>query len=169
MVLWVSFVGPHHGGRHERDGPKVKWPTTKTSIWGTTPVPRHWNTFRRLRLPGHPEMWKATDDVAFSGPRRGRVFKAAMREVYRQRIEALQSVDEAVGNAVRKLRRNGQLRNAYVIFTSDNGKLTGHHNRDGKLVAYDRSLRLPLLIRGPGVPKRKRVRTTVPNSKGMVP
>ncbi|MDN5895506.1 MAG: sulfatase [Nocardioides sp.] len=161
---WVNYVGPHHGGRKQSDDPSARWPRRKSvHLPTTTPAPRDRNRFRKLRLPDHPEMWRGSRHTAFSGPKRGHFFKTAMREVYQQRIEALQSVDRAVGRTVATLRRTGQLRNTYVIFTSDNGYLTGDHNREGKLVSYDRAVRIPLVMRGPGVPKRRRARTTVTN------
>ncbi len=41
----------------------------------------------------------------------------------------------------------------YVILTSDNGYLLGEHRiRQGKTLPYEPSARVPLIIRGPGVP-----------------
>jgi arylsulfatase A-like enzyme len=42
--------------------------------------------------------------------------------------------------------------NTYIVFTSDNGFLLGQHRRDGKHVVYEESVRVPLIIRGPGLP-----------------
>ncbi len=55
---------------------------------------------------------------------------------------------------IRTLRRSGQLRNTYVVFTSDNGYFLGEHRmRQGKILPYEPSLRVPLMIRGPGIPR----------------
>ena len=45
------------------------------------------------------------------------------------------------------------------LFNSDNGFLTGHHGRIGKLMPWDASLRVPVIARGPGIPAGKRVST----------
>ena len=46
----------------------------------------------------------------------------------------------------------------YVIFTSDNGYMHGEHRiRSGKLQPYEEAIRVPLLIRGPGVPRGVRI------------
>jgi arylsulfatase A-like enzyme len=58
-----------------------------------------------------------------------------------------------VALTMRTLRQTGQLRNTYVVFTSDNGYFLGEHRmRQGKILPYEPSLRVPLLIRGPGIP-----------------
>ena len=46
----------------------------------------------------------------------------------------------------------GELDSTYIMFTSDNGYLLGEHNLVTKNVPYRQSLRVPLIIRGPGVP-----------------
>jgi len=52
---------------------------------------------------------------------------------------------------VDQLRRKGELRDTYFIFTSDNGFLLGEHALRGKGVPYEESVRVPLVIRGPEV------------------
>ena len=165
FFMWTNYVAPHHGGPTRADDPKRRWPNNPETWMGNTdPAPRDNDTFKSLRLPKDPEMWE--QDIrgnTFAGKPRTKLAKIAMREIYQQRIEALQSVDRGVAKTVRTLRKNGDLANTYVIFTSDNGYLTGHHNKDGKLVPYDRSLRIPVIIRGPGVPQGKKVASTLTN------
>jgi N-acetylglucosamine-6-sulfatase len=65
----------------------------------------------------------------------------------------LLAVDEAVGAIVGELERTGQLDSTYILFTSDNGFFQGEHRiAKGKYLAYDASTRVPLLMRGPGIP-----------------
>ena len=57
---------------------------------------------------------------------------------YRQRLESLLSVDEAVNSIVSKLAVEGILNETYIVFTSDNGYMQGQHRlHQGKFVAYD--------------------------------
>jgi arylsulfatase A-like enzyme len=72
-------------------------------------------------------------------------------ELFRDRIRALRSVDDSVARTVRQLRDAGELANTYVVFTSDNGYLLGEHSRIGKNSVYAEALRVPLLVRGPGI------------------
>ncbi len=73
---------------------------------------------------------------------------------YRARAEALLGIDDLVQNLVSTLKASGELKNTVLIFTSDNGFFHGEHRvRQGKVRVYEPSIRVPLMIRGPGVPK----------------
>jgi len=51
-----------------------------------------------------------------------------------------------------------------IVFLSDNGWLQGEHRITGdKFLPYEESLRIPLIIRGPGVPKDQTVKGQVSN------
>lgn len=72
---------------------------------------------------------------------------------YRQRLRALQSVDELVDGVVASLERHGALDNTYVIYTSDNGfHISQHRLPPGKTCGYEEDVNVPLVVRGPGVP-----------------
>ena len=72
---------------------------------------------------------------------------------YRNRLESMLAVDEMVGSLVEELEATGELENTYIIFTSDNGWLGGEHRvKQGKDRPYEESARVPLYVRGPGVP-----------------
>ena len=71
----------------------------------------------------------------------------------RRQQEQLLSLDQAVGNLMRTLQSKGILDDTYVIFTSDNGFFRGEHRiGSGKYLPYDPAARVPLIIRGPGIP-----------------
>jgi N-acetylglucosamine-6-sulfatase len=81
---------------------------------------------------------------------------AQMDAFYRRRARALLGVDEMVEGMVRALEETGQLDRTYVLFTSDNGFQLGQHRLDhGKGFPYEASIRVPLIVRGPGVPAGK--------------
>ncbi len=62
-------------------------------------------------------------------------------------------MDDAVARIVTALRQRGELDNTYIVFTSDNGYMQGEHRvRSGKMLPYEPSAQVPLLIRGPGLP-----------------
>jgi N-acetylglucosamine-6-sulfatase len=72
----------------------------------------------------------------------------------RRAQEQLLSVDEAVGELVQALQSHNLLDDTYIIFASDNGFFRGEHRiASGKYLPYDPSSRVPLLIRGPGIPQ----------------
>ena len=52
------------------------------------------------------------------------------------------------------LKKNGELNNTYIFFTSDNGFHLGQRRlTTGKWTAYEEDIRVPLIVRGPGVPE----------------
>jgi N-acetylglucosamine-6-sulfatase len=71
----------------------------------------------------------------------------------RRQEEQLISVDQAVGQLIGNLQNRGLLDDTYIIFASDNGFFRGEHRiASGKYLPYDPSARVPLIIRGPGIP-----------------
>ena len=76
-----------------------------------------------------------------------------MTQFYRKRLRALQSLDEMVEKLVNALSDTGELSNTYIVLTSDNGIYLGEHRLTAKGAAYNASPRVPLVIRGPGVPR----------------
>ena len=71
---------------------------------------------------------------------------------YRQRLRALQGVDELVDSLVRRLENSGKLDNTYIIYTSDNGYHIGQHRLPpGKECGFEEDIRVPFFIRGPGI------------------
>ena len=159
FFYWASFVAPHHGRPHEADDPR---PVLRSD--GTRQVFRNPARPKRVRgrfdsvlrqAPGHLGERDVRDKPFFirdlppltSAEQRG------VLEDARQRAEALSVVDNQVASMMEVLRRTGQLRNTYVVFTSDNGYFLGEHRmRQGKILPYEPSLRVPLLVRGPGIP-----------------
>ncbi len=70
---------------------------------------------------------------------------------YVGRAAALRSVDDGIAATVERLRSLGELRNTYLVVTSDNGYALGEHQTMGKNTFYDQSLAIPMLVSGPGV------------------
>ena len=72
----------------------------------------------------------------------------------RQRIRSLQAVDELVQNITKTLMASGQIDNTYIFFTSDNGyHLSQHRLFPGKLSGLETDIKVPMLVRGPGIEK----------------
>jgi arylsulfatase A-like enzyme len=124
-------------------------------------APRHQGAFAGLALPKPPNYNEA--DVS-DKPQNiqnlepiGATAETNITNRYRARLESLLAVDDMVGNLVAALKDKGELKNTVIIFTTDNGFFHGEHRvRTGKVRLYEPSIRLPLIIRGPGVPKDKR-------------
>lgn len=153
--MWLSFVAPHSGPPRDPEDPLG---LTKSP----SPSERDRGDFRGSTIPIKPSLWQMTRGSQL--PRKDDTprWRAAMQQLHAERLEALQSVDRAVGRLGRTLRRTGQLDDTVIVFSSDNGYSKGYHLKDGKVLPWQESLQIPLVIAGPGIPHRT-VRTTVAN------
>jgi N-acetylglucosamine-6-sulfatase len=68
----------------------------------------------------------------------------------------------------RKERRAGERNETVLIFTSDNGYLLGEHRLRAKGLPYEEAAAVPLLMRGPGIPRGRR-RTQVVGNVDLAP
>lgn len=159
FFIWQSNLAPHAACNRRVKG-RCDW---------SPPVPmkRDKGDFARLRF--HAERSPSFNErVVVEKPRRireigrlGRKGVAAARTANRKRVESLQAVDRNVRDTVRLLREKGELSNTLLVFASDNGYALGQNRWNGKTVGYEPVLRVPLLMRGPRVPKGRTVGQTV--------
>ena len=83
---------------------------------------------------------------------------------YEGRAGSLLAVDDHVAKLVKVLRQTHQLKNTMIVFLSDNGWLQGEHRITGdKFLPYEESIRIPLIVRGPGVPAGETIKGQVSN------
>lgn len=68
-----------------------------------------------------------------------------------QQLRMLMSVDEQVDRFMSRLTELGEANDTVAIFTSDNGYLWSEHGRRGKFVPYVEAIKVPFLVRWPGV------------------
>jgi choline-sulfatase len=64
-------------------------------------------------------------------------------------------MDTQIGRILDALEKSGKASNTYVIFTADHGLAVGQHGLMGKQNLYDHSVRMPYVIAGPAVPRKK--------------
>jgi N-acetylglucosamine-6-sulfatase len=64
---------------------------------------------------------------------------------------------------VDSLQGAGKLDNTVIVYTSDNGFLFGEHGLVGKSAPFEESIRVPLLVRGPGISQNE-TRTQLVNN-----
>lgn len=62
--------------------------------------------------------------------------------------------DEWIGKLIATLKKNGQYENTVILFSSDHGEMLGDFGLFAKNQMYEGSLRVPLIISGPGVTAR---------------
>lgn len=84
--------------------------------------------------------------------------REALRERIRGYYRLISGVDQAVGALVEALDRVGRADDTVIVYTSDNGFMLGEHGLVGKWVMYEPSIRVPLVVRDPSLPKTLRGR-----------
>lgn len=136
FFLYLATIAPH--------GPAV-------------PAPRHQNLFNDTPLPQPPSFNEAdTSDKPRFVRKKPLLTGTEIDELttrYRNQLRTLQGVDEMIAALIETLEANGQLDNTYIIFTTDNGVHFGTHRLNTKKgTAYTEDVRIPLVVRGPGVP-----------------
>ncbi|MGN9787345.1 sulfatase family protein [Nonomuraea sp. ZG12] len=122
------------------------------------PAIRHSSAFPEARAPRTPSFNR--EDVSREPawlrsrpPLTDREIQLVDRR-YGNRMRAMLGVDDLVGSVVQALEETGKLDNTYIFFTSDNGFHQGTHRlKKGKTTPFEESIRVPMVIRGPGVPK----------------
>jgi N-acetylglucosamine-6-sulfatase len=159
FFLSVAFLAPHHESAlvQRRTGRFVR------------SAPRHRGAFARapfLRPASYDEQ-DVSDKPWFVGRWHGPLTPTEHMAIVarsRARRASLLAVDEAVARLVGELRRVGELDNTYLVYTSDNGFMQGEHRvPQGKMLPYEPSTRVPLLIRGPRLPAGRRSKALVGN------
>ena len=63
--------------------------------------------------------------------------------------------DHLVGRVVDAVDRSGLAEDTIVIYASDHGEMGGHHGFWQKQCFYEQAVRVPLIVRGPGIGRRE--------------
>ncbi|HSE72090.1 MAG TPA: sulfatase, partial [Nocardioidaceae bacterium] len=158
FLLWASYLAPHTGAPREADDPRpFEWNGKQTGAQTPARPPSVRGMFDDIitDVPGADEETDVGDKPRWLAERAplNDDARASLLTLARQRAESLQVLDSQVGRTVHALERAGELDNTLVVFTSDNGFLMGEHRiLRGKILPYEPSLRVPTLMRGPGIP-----------------
>lgn len=154
FFLVVNPLAPHGEGKRDRER---RW------SWYLNPDPmdlvekkEQMALIAKLTPPGFDKpSFDYTDPLAPTWLRNAgsepltEIQRADMTSYYRDRLASMLAVDDLVGTVMAALRETGELDHTVVIFTSDNGFLFGEHRLHSKVVAFDESTRVPLVIRMP--------------------
>ena len=149
FFMYLAFNAPHD----PRQSPKEyvdKYPLDKVK------VPENF-------LPEYPYKdsigcsAKLRDEKLVPFPRTEYAIKVNRQEYY----AIITHMDTQVGRILDALEATGKADNTYIFFTADHGLGVGHHGLVGKQNMYDHSVRVPLMVTGPGIPKNKRMAAPV--------
>jgi arylsulfatase A-like enzyme len=107
-----------------------------------------------MQIADMPDFFKRGVDASLPREQRKKLnYQSFLRNYYR----VLNGVDENLGRVLEFLDKNGLAENTLVIYTSDNGFFAGEYGMFDKRLAYEASIRVPMLVRYPAAFKGGRV------------
>ena len=153
FFLSVAYLAPHHeSGKTQRLTGKLVRPAPRDrGRYAHVPLPKP-PSYNEADLCATSRRWVAALEPMPS-PRsaRGRSSSGCTSAGQSLPSRGRRGVEAIIDT----LRDTGELDNTYVIFTSDHGFMQGEHRiPQGKMVPYDPSTQVPMLIRGPGIPRQ---------------
>ncbi|MFM9031054.1 MAG: sulfatase/phosphatase domain-containing protein, partial [Opitutaceae bacterium] len=106
-------------------------------------------------LPQHPfdngEM-VIRDEALLPWPRTPADIRGMLAEYYRY----VSYLDLLIGRVCDAVDASPRARNTIIVFTADSGVARGSHGLIGKQNLYEHSMRVPLIVAGPGIPAGRR-------------
>lgn len=106
-------------------------------------------------LPEHPfdhGNLRGRDEQLWPWPRTADMVREELTCYY----AVISHLDRQIGRVLAALEESGRARDTWVIFTSDHGLAIGSHGLRGKQNMYEHTINVPLVIRGPGIPRNER-------------
>ncbi len=90
------------------------------------------------------------DEMVVPAPRTSAQCHKELKDYY----ALITELDNQIGRLLNTLETQSQLNNTIVVFCSDNGLAMGAHGLMGKQSMYEHSLKIPLILAGPGIQSR---------------
>lgn len=146
FFLHVNFTAPHD---------PLLMPPGHEGMYDATALPLPPNY-----LPEHPfdhGNLRGRDELLLPWPRTPELVRRELALYY----AVLTHLDTQVGRILDALEASGQAANTVVVYTADHGLAIGSHGLRGKQNMYDHTVGVPLVVRGPGVPRDRRTAAQV--------
>ena len=144
FALFLCTQAPHMDDR-------FRWPakaeTRQTYCAEKMPIPTSWED----DLNGKPPYLRTARQRSRAVQEYHYDRKAAVQRHLCDYYAAITEMDASLGHVFQALQALDLQRNTYVLFTSDNGWLMGEHRMTSKVLAYEESIRVPLIISGPDI------------------
>ena len=128
------------------------------------PAERHKSLYAGKTIPHRPNYKRAPEGKPALQRRIGSLpvlgpDTATRDEAILGRQRSLMAIEDGVGEIFKALKETGQLDNTIIVFASDNGYFYGEHGLSvERRLAYEESIRMPLLVRYPKAIKSGTVR-----------
>jgi len=137
FFCYVAFTAPHdpYSPRHDY---------IDTYPDQSLPLPGNF-------MPLHPFQFDdltVRDENLSPWPRKPEIIRSALSDYY----ALITHLDDRVGDIFQTLKDNGLYDNTIIVYAADNGLAIGSHGLLGKQNLYEHSMKVPLIIKGPGIP-----------------
>jgi arylsulfatase A-like enzyme len=141
FFAYVAFTAPHD--------PRMPPPSFREKYYrNRPPLPANF-------LPQFPfdngMMKGGRDENLAAWPRTEAVIRDQLAEYYGM----ITHLDGQVGRILKALKRGGYADNTIIIYSADNGLAMGSHGLLGKQSVFEHSMKVPLILAGPGIPRGK--------------
>ncbi|MGE0885279.1 MAG: sulfatase [Blastocatellales bacterium] len=159
FLVWLAHKAIHPEVTQNNDG---SVDLTKSELF--IPADRHQNLYAGQAIPHRLNYGRAPVDKPALQRQIGKLpplgaATATSDEAILGRQRSIAAIEEGVGEILRALNETGQLDNTVIVFTSDNGCFYGEHGLSvERRLAYEESIRMPLLVRYPKAVKAGTVR-----------
>jgi len=140
FFCYIAFTVPHdpYSPRPDYIG---RYPTDSMPVPGNF-MPLHPFAFDDLTV---------RDENLSPWPRTPEIIRAALSDYY----SLITHMDDRIGDIIKSLKENRLYDNTLIVYAADNGLDIGSHGLLGKQNLYEHSMKVPLIITGPGIPKEK--------------
>lgn len=142
FFMYMAFTSPHDPRRA---------PAPYTDLYDSSDIPLPKN-FMQVHPFDNGEMHVRDEGLARL-PREPLEICRHIADYY----SMITHMDAQIGCVLNVLRKKGIADNTIIVYTSDHGLALGQHGLIGKQNLYDHSIRIPLLIKGPGIQRGKQV------------
>ncbi len=140
FFMYISYTAPHD--------PRMA-PKKFKDMYNPDEIPLPKNF-----MPEHPfdngEL-KIRDELLAPFPRTPDIVREHTAAYYAM----ITHLDEQIGRVLETLEEKGYADNTIIVFAGDNGLAVGQHGLLGKQNLYEHSVRVPLIISGPNMPRDK--------------
>jgi arylsulfatase A-like enzyme len=156
FCLQVSFNATHAEDSDKRPGiGHFPWPKVTDGMYEGQQMP--------LPPLNDPSIYEAQPDFLKKSINRQRYFwRWDTAEKYQTNMRAyfrmISGIDHVVGRLVKQLEEQGLADDTVILYTADNGYYLGDRGFAGKWTHYEESLRVPLVVHDPRLPKAKQGR-----------
>lgn len=154
FALWVSFPGPHD---------PYDPPQELADLYVDAPIPEPVGSAAELahKPPAQRGRGQNVLENAMFQLDLSQATPAHYRHWRAHYYANITLIDEGIGKILAALEKVGVLDDTLIVFTSDHGDALGDHGLPFKAFFYDSMVHVPLILRGPGVPRGERAGSLV--------